>query len=345
MGAAITTRKILVVRNDKLGDFTLALPSFDLLKRNLPDAQVVALVPEYTVPVAKLSRAIDDLIVDPGAEKPGGSAMALASRLRQETFDAAIALFSTTRVAVALLLAGVPLRYAPATKLAQVFYSRRITQRRSKSIKPEFEYNLDLVRAYLQEHHQLVHDEFERPVIRLGSERVSRARQELTEELGLPNELPWVFLHPHSGGSAGNLSIQQYAELGRGLMEKKEIGIVVTAGPGELAAARDLASELDGPHSAVYESRHGLQRFTEVLATADLFISGSTGPLHLAGALDRPTAAFYPRRATSSPLRWQTLNRADNLLAFVPPPTADERDVASIDVQAAAARICERFLA
>ena len=270
--------------------------------------------------------------------------MALARRLRQEKFDAAIALFSTTRVAVALWLAGIPERYAPATKLAQVFYSRRILQRRSKSIKPEFEYNLDLVRSYLKAHDRLVRDEFERPIIRFDAERVRRTRQQLADELDLSRDLPWVFLHPHSGGSAGNLSIQQYAELGRELLAENEICIVVTAGPGELSAAEELVGELGQTHCAVYESKDGLQRFTEVLATADLFIGGSTGPLHLAGALDRPTAGFYPRRSTSSPLRWQTLNRSDNILAFVPPPAAHERDVASIDVRAAAAVICERFL-
>ena len=32
-----TLHKILVIRNDKLGDFTLALPTFFLLKASLPE--------------------------------------------------------------------------------------------------------------------------------------------------------------------------------------------------------------------------------------------------------------------------------------------------------------------
>ena len=37
-------RKVLVVRNDKLGDFTLALPSFQLLKRSMPALELWAYV-------------------------------------------------------------------------------------------------------------------------------------------------------------------------------------------------------------------------------------------------------------------------------------------------------------
>ena len=160
----------------------------------------------------------------------------------------------------------------------------------------------------------------------------------------MPLDLRWIFLHPHSGGSAGNLSIPQYAELGRLLLADRDVAIVVTAGPGEVQEAERLAKALQSRRCAVYESRDGLPRFVEVLAVADLFIGGSTGPLHLAGALDRPTAGFYPRRSTSSPLRWQTINHPDKRLAFVPPPTAHERDVGGIDVPGAAAEIKARFL-
>jgi len=87
-----------------------------------------------------------------------------------------------------------------------------------------------------------------------------------------------------------------------------------------------------------------LRRFAQHIQFADLFISGSTGPLHIAGALDRPTAAFYTRRRSATSLRWQTLNRPERRLAFSPPDTAAEEDMSAVDVTAAAAAISERFL-
>ena len=130
-------RKVLVVRNDKLGDFVLALPCFDVLRRALPAAELVALAPDYTRGVAELCPAIDRVIVDPGAGVPAGRPRALARRWRDEGFDALLVLFSTARVALAGRLAGIPERVAPATKVFQLLHNRRLFQRRSRSIKPE----------------------------------------------------------------------------------------------------------------------------------------------------------------------------------------------------------------
>src|SRR5262249_20101651 len=136
--------KVLVIRNDKLGDFMLAWPALALLRKNLPKAHIAVLVPSYTAPLAEACSYIDEVIVDP---KQGGaleSGLALARLIKPRKFDAVVTLFSRFDTGLAVWLAGIPQRYAPATKLAQVFYNRRIVQRRSASEKPEYEYNLEL---------------------------------------------------------------------------------------------------------------------------------------------------------------------------------------------------------
>src|SRR5690606_12733929 len=120
--------------------------------------------------------------------------------------------------------------------------------------------------------------------------------------------------------------------------------VVVTAGPGDDAAAERLCRGLDGVASTIYRSREGLRQFARHIQFADLFISGSTGPLHIAGALDRPTAAFYTRRLSATSLRWQTLNSPGRRLAFAPPEGAAPEDMSTIDVETAADAISRRFL-
>ena len=63
-------------------------------------------------------------------------------------------------------------------------------------------------------------------------------------------------------------------------------------------------------------SKTGLQNFTEFLSIASLFISGSTGVLHIAGALNVPTVAFYPAKQSATALRWRTLNSDGKYLSF-----------------------------
>ena len=52
------------------------------------------------------------------------------------------------------------------------------------------------------------------------------------------------------------------------------------------------------------------------ISVCDVFISGSTGPLHIAGALNKKTVGFYPSKISSTSLRWQTINDFSKRLDF-----------------------------
>lgn len=337
----MSRERVLVVRNDKLGDFLLAWPALALLKESLPAMAVDVLVPEYTREVAELCPWVERVVIDPG-ERAG--ARALTRTLREGGWSALIALFSTTRVGFAAWRARIPVRLAPATKLAQIFFDRRLVQRRSRSEKPEFEYNADLVRHFLAER-GVAPVEVGPPYLRFDSERVGEVERAFRERHGLDGGTRLVFVHPGSGGSARNLSLEQFGTLANRLESARGHAFVVTAGPGEEAAAAELARRISSAPSVVHRSEHGLTRFAEHLAFADLFVSGSTGTLHLAGALDRPTAAFFPRRRSSTPLRWRPICSPGRHLAWCPAPEAGESDLSSIDLAAAARTISESFLA
>ncbi len=339
-----TPVKVLVVRNDKLGDFMLSLPVFWLLKQHLPDCELHALVPDYTRDIGAACDAIDKLIVDPGKGAGLRKQGQLLRTLRAEHYDAVITLFSTSRIGLLLWLSGIRYRLAPATKLAQVFYNHRLVQRRSRSEKPEFQYNLDLAEYYLQAQHIPIANRPQPPYLHFEAEQVARLKREFLAEENIDNDPDLIIVHPGSGGSANNLSTEQYARLLRQLPLTPARHIVITAGPNEESTAQSLASQLGKVPHSIYYSRQGLVNFARFLQNAALFISGSTGPLHVAGALDRPTAAFYPRKRSSTALRWQTLSRATHRLGFMPPEQAEAEDMQSIDIDAAANLIAEKLL-
>lgn len=341
---SVMPTRILVVRNDRLGDFMLAYPTFILLKQALPSTAIHALVPAYTRDMARCCRGVDAVEIDPGPDAPFTEQLALLRRLRQARYDAVLALVSTTRIGWLTAAAGIPYRLAPATKIAQVFYNRRLTQRRSRSAKSEHVYNLDLGLRLLADHGIARPVPPVPPYLRFPDTEIQRLRAEFCRARGVPADHRLVFVHPGSGGSASNLSVEQYAALARALRATRPFTLVITAGPGEEAAAMRLEARTEGLHRTVYHSRAGLAPFAQHIQFADLFISGSTGPLHIAGALDRPTAAFYTRRRSATALRWQTLNSPERRLAFSPPPSAAPEDASAVDVTAAAQAISERFL-
>lgn len=337
-------KKILVVRNDRLGDFVLALPACALLKQALPDTEVHVLVPRYTREIAAAAAAIDDVLIDPGPDAGRRAQWGLLQALRRARYDAALSLYSTGRVGLLLYLARIPYRLAPATKLAQVFYNHRLRQRRSRSAKPEYAYNCDLAARLCSDFDVATGAAPAAPFLQFPAEQIQALREQFCQTQRIPPAHRLVFLHPGSGGSARNLSLPQYAALVRQLHASAPFTLIISCGPDEADLGRQLSAQLDDVPHRVYVSQDGLRRFAEHLLLADVFIGGSTGPLHLAGALDRPTAGFYTRRRSATSLRWQTLSRAEHRLAFCPPADAAEEDMGRIDLAAAAQAISRAFL-
>ncbi|EKO3486913.1 glycosyltransferase family 9 protein [Vibrio fluvialis] len=328
-------KKLLVIRNDKIGDFMLAWPSFAMLKASLPECHITALVPRYTAPLAELCPWIDAVMIDPTEKAEKSAQHSLIADIKSQRFDASINLFSTTYNALLVWKAGIRYRLAPATKLAQVFYNKRIKQKRSQSAKPEYEYNLDLIRAFLQDIGQRVVEPHP-PYLAFDQQTLALQRDKLADSLGLDSRLPWVLVHAGSGGSANNLTLEQYAELILGLEGHHQV--VLTAGPGEEAQASSLKTLIEqrGGQAALYDNNDGLVDFTRSIACAQLFIAGSTGPLHIAAALDVPTIGFFPAKRSATPLRWRPLNSAGRHLAFCPPQAQDkesQENMSRIDIQ------------
>jgi ADP-heptose:LPS heptosyltransferase len=334
---------VVVARNDRLGDFILALPCFQLLKRRFPAAELTAYVPEYTREIAGMCPAIDRIVIDPKLEKKQ-TISRVSREWRNNRFDALLALRSTWDVSVPGFLARIPVRVGPLTNFYSALFTNGLRQKRSRSVKPEWSYNLDLANHLLHLYGIEGQTQIERPVIHLNADRVSERRQMLRERYGVGLERPLVFVHPGQSGTSNNLSAEQYADLIRGLRSPRGLSLIITAGPGEMPLALKVSSLLGNIEHAVIESTEGLRAFAELLANADVFVASSTGPLHIAGALDRPSAGFYERRSTRGPLRWQTLNSPDRLLSFTPPPGADERDVQATNIDSAVSQINDRFL-
>ncbi|MCG9650431.1 glycosyltransferase family 9 protein [Vibrio brasiliensis] len=334
-------KKILVVRNDKIGDFMLAWPSFAMLKVSLPDCHITALVPNYTVALANLCPWIDSVLVDPTEKSDKAKQSELVNQIRAEQFDASINLFSTTYNAKLVWKGKIPYRLAPATKLAQIFYNKRIKQKRSQSAKPEFEYNLDLIRAFLIDNNVKV-VEPSAPYLSFSGQQLVEQKAKLAQQLSLNSDKPWVYVHAGSGGSANNLSLQQYTQLVCGL--EGDFEVVLTAGPGEEQKAAELQNLMaeSGRIAVLYDKNDGLVDFSCSIACADMFIAGSTGPLHIAAAIDVPTAGFFPSKRSATPLRWKPINSEGNHIAFCPPKADDkasQEDMTRIEIDLVLAKL------
>jgi len=287
---------ILVVRNDKLGDFITALPACYILKQAFPDAHITVLINPINESIAQACTFIDNIIIDHKDQ----TAWQLAKILKQHQFDISFTLFSNTRVAIAQWLARIPKRIAPATKIAQIFYNQRILQRRSQVKMPEFAYNMQLIQAVFPD----INSQYPQPLLQFSKQDIQKTYQTFCENLGIQH--PVVAFHPGFGGSSdANWNIEEYITLAASIQDLANIDIVFTFGPGDEAFYQAFLEKKGSLQAKVYISQGSVADFSKLIASFKLFISTSTGTFHLASAVGTPTMTFFADSLFASDKRWQ----------------------------------------
>ena len=291
--------KILAVRTDKLGDFITALPAIYALKKYDKNNHITVLVAPLNEELAKACDFIDEVVVDDGKS----SLFELAKKLKKLNIDASITLFSNTRVAVAQFLAGIKVRIAPATKIAQIFYNRRIKQRRSEVTMAEFEYNLELTKALFND----IDFTYPKPLLKFDDAK--DIYEKFCQENSITKEV--IAFHVGFGGSSdANWSLDEYEILIREVLKQNKYQVVLTFGPDEEHLAKEMQERLRGEDVIFYISREGIVSFAKLIANFRLFVSTSTGTYHLASLVGCPTLTFFADSLFASAARWKSIGDA-----------------------------------
>jgi ADP-heptose:LPS heptosyltransferase len=302
---------ILVIRNDKIGDFILILPALSWIKKNIPNCNITCIVSKNVSDIAKQCKLIDNVIIDKKISK-------LSKELNKYKFDASVSFFSTFRIGYLVKHLNIPIRIAPKTKLAQIFYNYKISQKRSNSNKPEYEYNSDLVYELFKILNiDEIKDMDDGPYLDYKNDSIEKRKEIFIKEYNLKKDKKIIFIHPATGGSSKSLDIQSFSDICKGLRKFDDYNFIVHCSPEDEQHARNLkVSTGDKLTIRVIETKKDVIHMLENISLCDVFIAGSTGPLHIAGAFNKKTVGFYPKKKSSTSLRWETINSFDKKLSF-----------------------------
>lgn len=286
---------ILVVRTDKLGDFITALPTFYVLKQHNPQNKIIACVAPLNRALAQSCDFIDEVIVDDGRSFWG-----LVAKLKEAKIDASITLFSNTRMALAQFFARIPKRIAPATKIAQIFYNKRVVQRRSEVKMAEFEYNLELTKALFSD----INLEYKKPLLEFGDAK--NIYDDFCKMYQITKDV--VAFHVGFGGSSdANWNLDEYETLIREVIKVGKYQVVLTFGPDEKALYEEMQKRLFDVNAVFYLSLEGLVYFAKLVSNFRLFVSTSTGTYHIASLVGTPTMTFFADNLFASARRWKSV--------------------------------------
>jgi heptosyltransferase-2 len=326
-------RRIVVARNDRLGDLLLTLPTVDALRRAYPQARLALSIRESLLPLGRMVEGVDRLL-------PASSNPLRASRaLRAYGTDLLVCVSRGPGLALAGLLARVRHRVGTGYRLHSPLFTRRVAERRRAGGRHELEYALSFA------HRAGAAPGPERFGLRLPEAAIEEADRWLRRHQVAQS---FLLFHPGSGGSCPAWPFERFAQLAS-LLRAAGRGVVFSVGPADERIARAL-------QAAPREVRElprcggGIPLLAALSRRATAVVSNSTGPLHLAAALDVPTLGFYAPWATCGAARWGPY--ASNGYALVVeseeakrwPRARRRRDGSALLAAISAERACETLL-
>ncbi len=283
---------VLVSRTDKIGDVILTLPLINEVKRLIPNAIITFLI----------SRKLENLI---DGYKDADKVffiedIKLDNFLKTNKYDIAISVYPRKELAMAFYKAGIKIRVGTAYRLYSVLFNHRIKEHRKYADKHESDYNLNLL-SFLGK--DISYDKkfffkYTKDEFNLFSNKLST--------LNLSDK--FIIIHPGSKGSARDLPMDKILQIPETIIKDyPEYKIVLTG----------ISQEK--PITLLFKERYedkvidlaGELKLKELLILIDkssLFISNSTGPVHIAGALNKNIIGFYPNSAPMNAVRWKPLS-------------------------------------
>ncbi|MFZ1729851.1 MAG: glycosyltransferase family 9 protein [Bacteroidota bacterium] len=328
-----------IFRTDRIGDLILTLPLAEAIKRADPAARVTFCVQEYTRPLLSLDPNIDEIIAIGGRDLHGG-VRRFASTLRERKIDCAVFAYPRPRLALAAALAGIPMRIGSRYRWYSPLFTHRRAEHRRSGDSHEMEYNLRLLEeagiAVPADLHPALHIDAGRRALALAA--LQRAGIDITavNHAAADSELPvitdskaerqvgsnaatFAVLHPGSGGSARDWPADRFAELAQGLLaEYPTLQLLVTGTATELPLMETVAG--GDARIRLLREQLPLDILAAVLAEARLFVSNSTGPLHIAAACGVPVLGFYPFGTAVNVRRWGPRAERSAILSPAPDP-------------------------
>ena len=288
-------KKVVVSRVDGLGDVVLTLPVAGVVKKNYPDSRIIFLGSRYARPLADACEHIDMFL-----EWNEFANRTPAEQLRIFTSvsaDIIIHVFPRREIARLAARAKIPLRVGTSRRLYHWLYcNRRMHLPRRGSNLHEAQLNLKLLRALgagadfrLSE----IPDYY-------GLTRVKALKDEFKGLLstGRTN----LILHPKTKGSAREWGIDNFARLVE-LIPAGAYKIFIT---GTQNDGRRLREFLDRYRTRVVDltGKMDLTELISFIGAADGLVAASTGPLHIAAALQKFALGLYAPMRPIHAGRW-----------------------------------------
>ncbi len=300
----------MLVRTDRIGDVILTTPAINFLRLKFPEARIFFLTREYTAPILKHYRFLDEILIYRPEEEHRGirGHLKLARQLAEKKIDLAFLFYPQATLALSLFMAKIRYRIGTGYRWYSFLLNHKIYEHRKYGRRHELEYNLILLRDFLPEipKPEEIHFHF------VIDQQLQTIKSQALRERGIRSE--YLIIHPGSGGSAPTLPPKMYQKILTHVTQKTDLDILLIGDSSEAQLIEEIAGRNGSSKIHTISGAWNLETYMAVISGSRLFISNSTGPLHIARALEIPLIAFYCPATPCSPRRWGPYYRRDSVL-------------------------------
>ncbi len=280
-------RRILVVRNDRLGDLVATLPAVAALRDTYRGAWIGLLVRPYMAPLARLATDADEVVED--APDPSVT----MTRIGAFAPDAVVVPAPGARVPWLAWRLGVAHRLGTGRRWYSGLFDLRVDEHRRSGARHEVEYALGYAhRAGAPG-----------GPARFGLAVPADAKESLSGWLEAQRvAAPWVAIHAGAGGSGPTWPVGHFVRLAT-LLRGEGCTVVFTLGPAD-GAVDEALDAAPAEVRRLPRLRESLPMLAATLQGAALVVANSTGPMHLAAALGAPVLSFHAPWPSNGVRRW-----------------------------------------
>ncbi len=307
-------RRILLLRLERIGDLLMTQPAIAAVRRRAPRAEIDLVVGSWSAPLAPLIGGVDRCetldvpwLAREGTGAPLAALLRRARAWKRRRYDLAVNFEPDIRSNALLALSGARRRVGFASRggAACLTDALEYDERVHTAVNA-----LRLVDAALSGAGG------DRESLDAAPARLSlpdEARRRAAECLRAAGGAgPLVGLHASGGRLVKQWDPGRFAAVAARLARTHRAAIVLTGAPADRPLVGAVRADIPADVPVVdLVGRLDLVELAAVLERLDLFITGDTGPMHLAAAVGTPLVALF---GPSDPARWGPLSNSARIV-------------------------------
>ncbi len=290
---AETAKNILVVRNDRFGEFLLNIPALRALKETFKDARIIAVVDYSVKELAERVTFIDEIIEWNQGKHPLSEKVRFVNLLKKKKIDIAVMLNPAKVFNIFTYLAGIPIRVGYNRKWGFLLTHKKEDEKYLGQ-RHEIEYNLELV--------SLLGAGTQDEALCLSID--DREINDFFRDFNIKDYNNLIALHPWTSDPIKQWPLKNFCELAKRLVKEQDIRVIIIGGKDELTKSMEFLKYVDS-NLINLTARITLTQLAALLKRCKLLISGDSGPVHLACAVGAKVLAIFSNHIPGkSARRW-----------------------------------------